>query len=87
MLYLSHIDTYSKIVQAGSRLQIEVERPLDSRVDSLRHKALIAALFVDFGVVHVVVDHKEISCLISDLTSSSGSYYDVAVCHSPYQQL
>jgi hypothetical protein len=46
-------------MKPGSRSHGEAERALDSRVDGFSHRALIVALFVDSGVVRVVVGRED----------------------------
>lgn len=46
-------------MEPGTRSHGEAEQALDSRVDGLSHRALIVALFVDSGVVCVIIGRED----------------------------
>ena len=55
----THQGDLAELTEPGPRSHGEAERALDCRVDGLGHRALIVALFVDFGVVCVVVRSED----------------------------
>jgi len=55
----THQGDLAEFTEPGTRSHGEAERALHSRIDCFSHRALIVALFVDSGVVSVVVGRED----------------------------